>query len=275
MGSGQISGETRLVGVIGNPVRHSKSPAIFNAAFAQSGVDFRMLAMPVSEGNVQKAVEGIRSLGIVGCSVTMPHKAAVVDHLDECSEVAKALNAVNCVRRDGDRLVGDNTDGAGFLRGLAHDIGFDPDGRRCAVVGAGGAARAVVLALTGAGASQVVVVNRTRAAAELTVALAPDVVAVGDEADLADVDLIVQATSVGMNQDDPPAVSPGVLGSGQIMADLIYHPALTSTMRAASSKGCVVTNGLSMLIHQAAVTFEHWTGLPAPIDAMTRAASGH
>jgi len=270
---GDITGETRLVGVIGNPVRHSKSPAIFNAAFAQTGVDFRMLAMPVREGNVQEAVAGIRSLGILGCSVTMPHKAAVVDHLDECSEVAKALYAVNCIRRDGNTLIGENTDGAGFLRGLAHDVGFDPAGRRCGVVGAGGAARAVVLALAGAGASQVVVVNRTPAAAEQTIALAPAVVAVGDEADLGDVDLIVQATPVGMNQGDPPAVSPELLGSGQIVADLIYHPVLTPTMRAASANGCVVTNGLSMLIHQAAVTFEHWTGLPAPIATMTQAAS--
>jgi len=272
--SGNITGETRLVGVIGDPVRHSRSPAMLNAAFAKAGLDFRMLAMPVTKGHVEHAVAGLRSLGIIGCSVTMPHKAAVVDHLDQCSEVAKALNAVNCIRRDGDTLIGENTDGAGFLLGLAHDVGFDPAGRRCAVVGAGGAARAVVLALAGAGASQVVVVNRTQSSAEVAAALAPDVASVADEAALADVELIVQATSVGMSDGDGSAVDPALFRSGQIVADLVYHPTVTPTMSAASASGCVVTNGLSMLIHQGAVAFEHWTGRTAPIEAMTRAATG-
>jgi len=269
-----ITGETRLVGIIGDPVRHTKSPLMLNAAFAEAGLDFQMFAMPVAEGQVRSAIEGLRSLGIVGCSVTMPHKSAVVEHLDACSEVAVVLNAVNCIRRDGDALIGENTDGAGFLRGLAHDVGFDPAGRRCAVVGAGGAARAVVLALAGAGASQVLVVNRTYSKAEAAAALAPDVGSVGDESSLRDVELIVQATSVGMFDGDCSAVPSTLFRSGQIVADLIYHPTVTPTMSAASARGCVVTNGLSMLIHQGAAAFEHWAGRPAPIEAMIQAATG-
>ena len=133
-----ISGRTRIAGVIGDPVRHSLSPTIHNAAFAASGLDWVFLAFTVPEGAAGLAVGGMRALGIEGLSVTMPHKGAVIDALDELDEDAAALGAVNCISLGGHGLVGSNTDGAGFLDALRVDEGFDPSGRRCLVVGAGG-----------------------------------------------------------------------------------------------------------------------------------------
>jgi len=155
-----VGGETRLAAVIGDPVRHSLSPCLMNAAFAETGLDWTCVAMEVSEGRASGALEGMRALGIGGLSVTMPHKAAVASGVDDLASGAGALGVVNCVVPDGDRLVGHNTDGAGFLDGLRHDAGLDVAGRRAVVLGAGGAARAVVHALGLAGAVEVAVANR-------------------------------------------------------------------------------------------------------------------
>ena len=174
-----ISGATRSAGVIGLPIRHSLSPAIFNAAFAASGLDWAYLAFEVPEGAAGLAMAGVRSLGLEGVSVTMPHKAAVIGALDELSDDAEVLGAVNCVARRGTMLIGHNTDGPGFVDSLRVDEGLDPAGRSFAVVGAGGAARAVVRALGRAGASAVVVVNRSADAAEQAAALAGAVGRVG------------------------------------------------------------------------------------------------
>ena len=164
-----------MAGVIGDPVRHSLSPAIHNAAFAAAGLDWTFVAFPVGSGHAGAAVSGMRALGVRGLSVTMPHKADVIPFLDRLSPTAQALEAVNCVYRDPDDdgvLVGDNTDGAGFIGGLRTDFGLDPSGCRCVVLGAGGAARAVVLALAEAGAHAVQVVNRSPDRAERAAALA-------------------------------------------------------------------------------------------------------
>src|SRR5690606_16596671 len=158
---GPVTGRTRVAAVIGSPVRHSLSPTIHNAAFAATGLDWVYVAFEVPEGRGGDAVAAVRTLGLAGLSVTMPHKAAVHDAVDERTPVAAALGAVNCVYWRGDRLVGDNTDGAGFLDALRADEGVEVGGRRCVVVGAGGAGRAVAHALGGAGAAEVVVVNRS------------------------------------------------------------------------------------------------------------------
>jgi shikimate dehydrogenase len=272
-----ITGATRLVGVMGDPIRHSKSPALLNAAFAAAGLDYVMAAFPVSSGDAAAGVGGLRSLGVVGCSVTMPHKAAVIPHLDGISGAARALDAVNCITTrngsSGQELWGENTDGVGFIRGLADDTGFDVHGKRCAVVGAGGAARAVIYALADAGATHIDVINRTESAAVSAAALAGGVGHVGDPGDIGAADLVVQATSIGMKSNDSSAVDPALFGAGHVVAELIYHPAITPTMRAAVDAGATVSNGLSMLIHQAAVAFEHWTGVEAPIAAMRSAVT--
>jgi shikimate dehydrogenase len=259
--------------VIGHPIRHSISPVIHNAAFRALDLDWVFTAFEVAPGRAAAAVEGARDLGLAGLSVTMPHKADVVRALDQLTPTARTLGAVNTVVRRGEReLVGDNTDGAGFLDALRTDEGFDPGGRRCLVVGAGGAARAVVLALAGAGAAEVVVANRTPSRAEEAAALAPGVARTGSIEEAGDVDLIVNATPQGMGGDLALPVQAAALGSGQLVIDLVYHPALTPLVEAARERGAAAANGLGMLIHQAAHAFRLWTGEDPPLEVMSAAA---
>jgi shikimate dehydrogenase len=261
-----------VVGVMGEPVGHSLSPRLHNAAFDALGMDWVSVGFPVAAGAVRDALAGIRALGIVGMSVTMPHKQEAAAAVDERTPVADRLGAVNCiVHRDG-RLVGDSTDGAGFVAALHRGMGFDPAGARCVVLGAGGAARAVVLALADAGAEAVVVVNRTRARAEAAATLAGEAGSVGTPADVAGADLVVQATPLGMalgaGTDDQLAVDPGLLRPGQVVADLVVHPLETPLLAAAAERGARPLSGLGMLVHQAALAVERWTGRPAPVEAM-------
>ncbi len=218
--------------MIGDPVGHSRSPAIHNAAFAALDLDWVYVALPTPEGRAVAAVEGMRATGLRGMSVTMPHKAAVIPALDELTSTAERLGSVNCIIRDGDRLIGDSTDGAGFVSGLRHDFGLDPGGARCVVLGAGGAARAVVLALADAGAASVGVVNRTAARGREAAALAgPRGALVAADA-VAEADLVVNATSIGMaDTGGGPAevpLDPSQLRAGQVVAELIYHPERTA-----------------------------------------------
>jgi len=269
----QVAGSTRVAAVIGHPIRHSISPVIHNAAFRALDLDWVFTAFEVAPGRAAAAVEGARDLGLAGLSVTMPHKADVVRAVDRLTSTAEVLGAVNTVVRNGSReLVGDNTDGAGFLDALRTDEGFDPAGKRCLVVGAGGAARAVVLALAGAGAAEIVVANRTPARAEEAAALAPGVASVGTPEDADGVDLIVNATPQGMGGDLSLPVRAAALGPGQLVVDLVYHPALTPLVEAARDRGAAATNGLGMLIHQAAHAFRLWTGEDPPLEVMSAAA---
>lgn len=259
--------------MIGDPIRHSLSPTIYNAAFAALGLDWVFLAAQVPAGHGAAAVNGaMRTLGGRGMSVTMPHKAEVVAALDRLTPTAERLGAVNSIAWEGTSLVGDNTDGEGLLDALRNDEGFDAAGRRCLVVGAGGAARAVVLALAHAGAVEVVVANRTRERAERAVALAPDVARLGsaDEADA--VDVVVNATPLGMGDDARLPVDPDRLAPGQLVVDLVYHPTTTPLLDAARAAGAVAVNGLGMLIHQAALQFVRWTGEEPPLAVMSAAA---
>ena len=269
-----ITGRTNLAAVIGSPVTHSISPAIHNAAFAARDLDWVFLAFDVREGHAAQALDAVRTLGIRGLSVTMPHKTAVAAAVDELTDSARELRAVNCVvNRDG-WLVGDNTDGAGFIDAYRFDSGADPAGQRCAVVGGGGAARAVVRALAVAGASDVVVVNRSADAAAFAAALAGPCGRVGSVDELPGCDLIVNATPLGMagaHETEMP-VPPDHLRPGQVVVDLVYNPLETRWLAAARARGIVAYNGLSMLVYQAAHAFGQWTGAIPPIDAMLAAA---
>lgn len=268
---------TQLACVIGHPIRHSLSPDIVNAAFRALDMDWVYLAFEVPAGSGGSAVDAMRALGIRGASVTMPHKAAVVAAVDEVSPVALRLAAVNAIWARGTELVGDNTDGAGFLDALRHDEGFDPAGRSAVVIGAGGAARAVIDALARAGASSVVVVNRTPARGEAAAALAPGVGRVGSADEVGDVDLVVNATPLGMagaglsGAGDVP-LDPSLLAAGQVVCDLVYEPQVTPLMAAAKEAGAVAVGGLGMLIHQAAHAFRLWTGEDPPLEVMSAAA---
>jgi shikimate dehydrogenase len=270
----KVTGRTRLAGVIGDPVRHSLSPTIHNAGFNAVDLDWVFLAFEVPAGGAGGAVEAMRVLGIDGLSVTMPHKADVAAAVDRLSPAARALAAVNTVVREGAVIVGENTDGDGFINALRIDEGIDPAGMRCLVVGAGGAARAVVRSLELAGASEVIVAARRDDAGERAAALAPKVGRVGTVDETDSVDLVVNATPVGMGEvtalDAPELPVPEErLGSGQVVADLVYHPLVTPLVAAARRRGAVAVNGVGMLLHQAAIAFRLWTGEDAPLEAMS------
>jgi shikimate dehydrogenase len=270
---GWPSAATTVVGVIGDPVDHSLSPLIHNTAFAALGLDWVSVGFAVPAGAAAGAVAGMRALQLAGLSVTMPHKGEVAGLVDECTPVAAQLGAVNCLRWTEGRLVGDNTDGEGFVAALRRGAGVDPVGLRCLVLGAGGAARAVVLALAGAGAAEVAVVNRTAERAASAAALAGDRGRLGDPADVRTVDLVVQATPAGMaGAEVHPLVDGAALGPGQVAVDLVYHPAVTPWLAAARSNGATAVGGLGMLVHQAAAQLAAWTGTAPPIEALWEAA---
>jgi shikimate dehydrogenase len=271
-GPASPSAQTQVVAVIGDPVEHSLSPTIHNAAFRALGMDWVYVALAVPAEHGFAAVAAMRVLGLAGLSVTMPHKQAAAAAVDRLTPTALALGAVNTVSRAGDELMGDSTDGPGLVEALRDDEGFDPAGRQCVVIGAGGAARAAVRALADAGAARIAVVNRTRSRAEAAVALAPDVAVLGTADEVGDAALVVNATPLGMGGDEGLPLDPSRLAPGQLVVDMVYHPAVTPLLEAARQAGAAAVNGLGMLIHQAAHQFRIWTGEEAPLEAMSVAA---
>lgn len=267
-----ITGATRLACVLGHPAAHSLSPAIHNAAFAASGLDWIYAAFDVAPARLPQALDGVRALGIAGANLTMPHKQAVLPLLDAVDDDAGRIGAVNTiVNRDGS-LCGVNTDGAGFLRFL-EAAGIDPAGRRALVLGAGGASRAIAWALGAAGA-RVVVAARDAAAATEVAALAGGAgraCAWDDrDAETPAAALVVNATPLGAGAEPAPVDVAGLDG-GACVVDLIYVPVATELVRAARARSLAAHNGLGLLLHQAALSFEAWTGLPAPEAAMAAA----
>ncbi len=272
-----------MVAVIGSPIDHSMSPTILNAAFQAAELDWVYTAFEVATGAARDALEAMRTLGLAGLSVTMPHKSDVAAAVDRRSEDAQRLDAVNCVAWHGDLLVGHSTDGAGLIDALQIDEGWDVAGKRCVVIGAGGAARAAILALAAHGAGQVVVVNRTADRATQAAALAGAVGRVGTPEDVGDAELVVNATPIGMGAGhdvvsmypgrSPVALpfDPAHVGPGQLVMDMVYTPLATPTVLAATARGARAVNGIGMLVHQAAHAFTLWTGEPAPLPAMSAA----
>lgn len=273
-----LGATTTLTAVLGSPVRHSLSPAIHNAAFRALGLDWAMAAFEVAERDAAGAVAGVRALGLAGASVTMPLKRALVAHVDELDGVASRLGALNCISRSTTgRLVGSSTDGPGLLAAL-EEAGVEVAGRRALVVGAGGAARAAVLALAEAGAATVVVVARRPEQASEAASLAGPVGRSGEPEDAREADLIVNATPVGMDRGGAagagPAfpIDPSLLCAAQTVLDMVYEPVRTAWLDAAERRGATALDGVGMLVHQAAAAFERWTGMPAPLGVMRQAA---
>jgi shikimate dehydrogenase len=265
-----VHGTTRTVGIIGWPVEHSLSPAIHNAAFAALDLDWIYVPLPVPPGEAPAAIRGLRALGFAGANVTMPHKTDAAEAADTLSDDARRLRAVNTIVVDGDGVGGHNTDAPGFDRFLRRDAGFDPIGRAAVIFGAGGAARATALALARAPVARLIVAVREPGRAGMLLdaleGLPADVRVVGfDEASAESADLVVNATPVG-------SLPLPRLEEGAVVVDLRYHPSVTDVQTTARAAGATAFGGLGLLLHQAALSFELWTGHVAPLDVMSAAA---
>ncbi len=266
--------DTRLVGVMGWPVAHSLSPAIHNAAFRALGLSWVYVPLPVPPGEVRAALEGLRALGFAGANVTMPHKTEVAGLLGELSEDARRLQAVNTLVVRAEGLAGHNTDAPGFERFLRRDAGFDPDGRSALVYGAGGAARACALALARGGLASLTVAVREPARAEAVREVLRDLSTRIEVVELAGAtglhpDLLVNATPLGARAEELPLPS---IHPELVIVDLLYHPAVTPLLREAREAGATAFGGLGLLLHQAALSFELWTGRAPPLEVMSAAA---
>ncbi len=263
-----------MAAVIGDPVRHSLSPTIHNAAFSALDLDWVYVALPVAAGQGAAAVASMATLGIDGLSVTMPHKADVAAAVDRRTAAVEALGFCNCVYRDGNDLVGDSTDGDGLVRSLTADEGVSPEGARVLVIGTGGAASAIIDAMGRHGAGEIIVVSRDHDRATEAARLATAARA-GTSDEASTVDIIVNASPVGMAGGPAADASPlpvELLHRGQVVVDIVYQPRVTPLLAAADAVGARTVNGVGMLVHQAALAFERWTGQAAPVDAMLAAA---
>lgn len=281
----QLDGSTKVVGVIGWPVGHSLSPPMHNAAIAQLGLNWVYVPFAVRPDGLEQAIAGARALGIVGLNVTVPHKQGVAGLVDELDDIARNLGAVNTiVNRDG-RLFGYNTDGDGFVRSL-RQAGEPIEGRRAAVVGAGGAARSVVYALARSGAAAVTILNRTPQRAHQVAQLirkhcevpvyAFDLNTARARDAVSNADLLIDATPVGMfpKTDVPPVVPAEWLHGDHCVCDLVYTPRDTTLLKAARRKKARTIEGAGMLVYQGAIALELWSGTDAPVSAMHDALLG-
>ena len=272
------------MGVIGSPIGHSVSPAFQQAALDQAGIDATYLAYDVSAEELNAFMQGLRDPGVLGINITTPHKGAVIPFLDEMDDWATAAGAVNTIVSQDGRLTGHNTDGVGFLRALRDEAGFSPEGRRALVLGAGGSARAVVLALSRSNVTGLTIANRTLSKAQTLVELAQGngvpASAMGlDQDSLSPVakeaDLIVNCTSIGMVRGPDENGAPLLrdqIPSSALVNDLVYNPKVTPMLREAEAAGAKTLGGIYMLVYQGASAFEMWTGKPAPIAVMLEAA---
>ncbi|NDJ62192.1 MAG: shikimate dehydrogenase [Chloroflexi bacterium] len=269
-----------LVVLFGQPVAENPTGVMQEAGFAACGLQWRYLNIEVSPERLADAMVGIRAWGIKGMNLTIPHKVAVMQHLDEIAPDAQIIGAVNTVRRDGDRLIGENTDGKGFLRGVRLDANVDPAGKRVVMIGAGGAARAIGTELLLAGARELVVVNRTAERGQPMV----DHLKVQTNGDIrfevwdgaytvpADVDIFVNATSIGLYPDVVmPPVDLSAAQAGMLVCDAVFNPPETPLLAAARARDLPTLDGLSMLVYQGVIGFELWTGAEAPEAIMKTA----
>lgn len=278
--NGRVTGETSVIGLFGNPVRHSFSPVMHNSAFAEAGLDYIYVPFEVHPDNLKSAVDAIRALGIKGVNVTIPHKSNVIQHLDWVSDSAQSIMSVNTIHNDGGVLKGYSTDGEGFILSVK-ESGISLLNTNTIVLGAGGSAKATVLALVENGA-HVKIINRTYSrAVELAGSInslkrADLVTAVPygeDTADeIAEAELMVNCTSVGMYPDiDTSPVPAEWLHEGLFVYDQVYNPIETKLVKLARQAGASGVNGQGMLVYQGALAFEIWTGLKAPVEIMKSA----
>jgi len=259
-----VDTRTILYGVIGNPVSHSLSPAMHNRAFAEVGLNSIYLAFNVTD--IGSAVAGVRGLGLRGVSITIPHKVAALSYLDEIDGKANLIGAINTIVNHQGKLRGYNSDCYGAVKALTAKTTLW--GKEVALIGAGGAARAVGFGLLWEGA-HITVFNRSikngeRLAKDMGVNFRPLT-----EFDQVSHQIIVNATSVGMspNIEEMP-IAPSLLSSEMVVMDIVYHPMRTALLRAAEKAGCTTVDGAAMFVYQGVAQFEKWTGVKAPVKAM-------
>ena len=276
-----ISGKTRGCGIIGDPIEHTMSPVMHNAAFKKLGIDYLYVPFRVSKEELDKAVAGIRALNIRGINVTIPHKVAVIPFLDKLEPLAEKIGAVNTIVNDGGILTGYNTDASGFLQALL-ERGVEPEGKNIVVLGAGGASRAISFILAEKGA-HLVILNRQleldwaeELAHRISQSFKKEVKALElNEENLAVVlegtEVLINATSVGMSPETGKTpVSAKLLKPGLVVFDIVYNPVKTRLLKEAEAAGAETAGGLDMLVWQGALAFEKWTGKKAPFDLMKR-----
>jgi shikimate dehydrogenase len=276
-----ISGKTQVCGVIGDPIEHTLSPTMHNAAFNHLKLDFVFLAFRVKAAQLENAMRGMRGLGIRGLNVTMPHKNAVIKYLDEVDPTVKFLGSANTILNDNGRLLGFNTDGVGALKAMREN-GVNLDGKKLLLLGAGGAAKAIAFSLAKE-VGELVILNRvSEKAKELAEALSatygkkvvgealsPSVI----QKSLQDAHIVINATSVGMHPHvSQSLVAPQWLNPDLTVMDIVYNPVETKLAKHAKAAGAHVISGVEMLLYQGAASLEIWTGRSAPIEVMRKAA---
>lgn len=272
---------SELVALFGQPVAENPTQYMHEKAFEALGLPWRYITMEVPPERLANAVLGLRAMNFAGANCTIPHKIAVIPHLDSLTDTARKIGAVNTLvrQRDGS-LLGENTDGKGFIRSV-RETGLDLSGARAVVLGAGGAARAIVVELAVAGAAHITLVNRTVEKAQALAAQVRERTGVsvearpwpGECAVPADTQLLVNATSIALfpNADDLVPVDYGTIRPGLLVCDVIPNPPDTPFLRQARAAGATALDGLGMLVYQGAIAFQMWTGHDAPVDVMRRA----
>ena len=281
MESNMISGKTKVCGIIGDPIEHTMSPVMHNAAFRKLGLDYVYLPFHVRQEELGKAIDGMRALNIRGLNVTIPHKVSIIPLLDKLDSLAEKIGAINTIVNEDSVLTGYNTDATGFLQALL-ERRVRPEGKKVVILGAGGASRAISFILTERGAN-LVVLNRQLARAEDLAGRIAQVFSKNVSAQelneenlkmaLARADILINATSVGMVPDVAQTPVPAeLLKSGLIVFDIVYNPIQTRLLKEAEAVGAKTIDGLEMLVWQGALAFEKWTGQKAPLDLMKREA---
>jgi len=263
-----IDSQTQLIGLIGHPVSHSRSPQMHNAMFKKVGLNYRYLAFDVAKENLQQAIEAMRALHIQGFNVTIPHKVEVMKYLDRISEEAKQIGAVNTIVNHDGELVGYNTDGEGYLRSLLEETGIDLSGKKIVLLGAGGAARAIGYTLSNQPIEQLYLVNRNENKAhslkqDLEHYTEVKVFSIEQlEHVIKESDIIINTTSIGLSPNvDQSLIKSEWMRSSHIASDIIYNPLETKWIQEARLQGAQTHTGLGMFIYQGVIAFEKWTGI--------------
>ncbi len=267
----RIDARTELYALIGSPIRHSMSPLMHNTAFDAAGINATYVAFDVQD--LSRAMAGVRSMGIKGVSVTIPHKVSIMAELDQIDESARVIGAVNTVVNRNGRLLGFNTDAEGAIRSVAEKT--DVRGKEVGIIGAGGASRAIAYGISSEG-GRVTVFNRTLSKARDVAKMAAGIALPLEDLGTVALDILINTTPIGMTPHaDGCPVDSAVLKPGMVVMDAVYNPLETKLLRTALSKRCDVVSGLMMFVYQGAAQFELWTGKAAPVENMQKIVSEH